>query len=614
MTGGSEEGGRPDTRPLMRRLSTTPMRDLVRLRATGALDWIWYLQREAFDPALERHLARVVRKAKLNHAMRVRAARMLAEDARARIGGAESSLDVIEVYSPVGAAARDVAKRCTRDRRVRTWARRRLRKWVIGAIAGALVTYAVLTVRYYAISAPVLANNYAAQANDRMFAHPESERGWPVYRDAYLEILSRTGSDTWPPVDFSEDSEDPERRDRALVECADALARVREAAGRPVLGAPYGSWPGETPRWNPRALLVEPDPDAVARDNPLLVTCIRGPGVTSTLRILSRALAADAMLAVRQGDAERAAANCAALLDLGTQLLRDEDVLPQLVGAAAVSLGARVVAEIIAEHPGLLTDTGLVEVRRALVDVPTDPISIQLAAQVFPDIAQRIYSDNGSGDGVVGYRGHRALVGLGTGVFSTRHRLFGPLITLGLGSRAETTGLVESVHRSYAAMANQPRHLRDMRPYRLACDEVDANSRLASTTIGAWGLLPGSVDRMVAHRGGALVGVALERHRREHDAWPASLDALVPDYLASVPADLVDGMPIRYVVSDGRPIVYSLGSDGDDDAGSPAFEASTWMFSQNLGYDGDWWLFPWHPDDLPNPRLQGVDEGDAADG
>jgi hypothetical protein len=44
----------------------------------------------------------------------------------------------------------------------------------------------------------------------------------------------------------------------------------------------------------------------------------------------------------------------------------------------------------------------------------------------------------------------------------------------------------------------------------------------------------------------ALVALAAERYRRAHGSWPAALADLVPGYLAAVPADPLDGKPLRY--------------------------------------------------------------------
>ncbi len=64
-----------------------------------------------------------------------------------------------------------------------------------------------------------------------------------------------------------------------------------------------------------------------------------------------------------------------------------------------------------------------------------------------------------------------------------------------------------------------------------------------------------------------IVALAAERYRRDHDGWPASAAALVPDYLGAVPTDPFDGRPLRYLrVVDGV-IVYSTGPDGTDEGG-----------------------------------------------
>jgi hypothetical protein len=66
----------------------------------------------------------------------------------------------------------------------------------------------------------------------------------------------------------------------------------------------------------------------------------------------------------------------------------------------------------------------------------------------------------------------------------------------------------------------------------------------------------------------AVVAVAAERYRLDHHDWPATLDALVPDYLKAVPADPYDGKPLRYKrLADGA-VVYSVGPDRTDDGGA----------------------------------------------
>jgi hypothetical protein len=66
----------------------------------------------------------------------------------------------------------------------------------------------------------------------------------------------------------------------------------------------------------------------------------------------------------------------------------------------------------------------------------------------------------------------------------------------------------------------------------------------------------------------AVVGVALERYRRDHGNWPASLEALVPRYLSAVPADPCDGKPLRSTRRPDGVLVYSVGPDRVDNGGA----------------------------------------------
>lgn len=64
------------------------------------------------------------------------------------------------------------------------------------------------------------------------------------------------------------------------------------------------------------------------------------------------------------------------------------------------------------------------------------------------------------------------------------------------------------------------------------------------------------------------LGCALERYRLAQGHFPASLDALAPAYMASLPRDVVNGEPLHYRVEpDGGYVVYSVAYDLKDDGG-----------------------------------------------
>ncbi|HEY5042451.1 MAG TPA: hypothetical protein VIK53_10655 [Verrucomicrobiae bacterium] len=65
-----------------------------------------------------------------------------------------------------------------------------------------------------------------------------------------------------------------------------------------------------------------------------------------------------------------------------------------------------------------------------------------------------------------------------------------------------------------------------------------------------------------------ITAIALERYRGRHGEYPATLDALTPEFLKSVPVDFMDGQPLRYQLMDeGHFVLYSIGLDCVDDGG-----------------------------------------------
>ncbi|MEO0795672.1 MAG: hypothetical protein AAFX93_10935 [Verrucomicrobiota bacterium] len=69
--------------------------------------------------------------------------------------------------------------------------------------------------------------------------------------------------------------------------------------------------------------------------------------------------------------------------------------------------------------------------------------------------------------------------------------------------------------------------------------------------------------------------LALAAYHQDHSELPETLDALVPDYIPTVPLDPFDGEPMRY--DRDKRIIYSVGEDFVDNGGSEfpsQFEAS----------------------------------------
>ena len=65
-----------------------------------------------------------------------------------------------------------------------------------------------------------------------------------------------------------------------------------------------------------------------------------------------------------------------------------------------------------------------------------------------------------------------------------------------------------------------------------------------------------------------ITAIALERYRGRHGSYPKTLAELAPEFLQAVPADFMDGRPLRYRLTDaGHFILYSIGLDCVDNGG-----------------------------------------------
>jgi hypothetical protein len=132
-------------------------------------------------------------------------------------------------------------------------------------------------------------------------------------------------------------------------------------------------------------------------------------------------------------------------------------------------------------------------------------------------------------------------------------------------------------------------------------DSCVDGSLMLREILSPFGFLHDVTERYLGRRDGILVAIALELYRRQYGSYPDSLDQLTPALLPHVPADRITGQPLRYRLIDGKPIVYSIGADRDDDGGSPPvtkggepapLAAAWWEVPKERACDGDWVIYP----------------------
>jgi hypothetical protein len=90
-------------------------------------------------------------------------------------------------------------------------------------------------------------------------------------------------------------------------------------------------------------------------------------------------------------------------------------------------------------------------------------------------------------------------------------------------------------------------------------------------------------NQTIANEG--AIACALERYRLIHGEFPETLDALVPQLIASLPHDLIGGQPLRYRRTDrSHFLLYSPGWNETDDGGVPSksLEEGDWVWAQTV--------------------------------
>jgi hypothetical protein len=463
---------------------------------------------------------------------------------------------------------------------------------------------------------PSPAVDYCVQLNAAARAVPEEQRAWPLYRQALLEMellpgwedsarLPRPGEERWEEVAAYLDRQQ------------DVLALVREAARRDGLGFIVGyELPPEDAELFPyHNESMEP----MALGEGALIEVLL-PHLTK-FRDLGELLMLDTHRVAAAGDGERAIEDLRAMVGMACQLREQCILIVDIVAQRIVSSAAETAGDVLAHHPDALSDIQLQSLRK-IFDEPDDAFACRLISERwhFYDIVQRIYSDDGEGDGRVTLKGVRLvdhLCGRSREDATLADTLLDIVRMFSALSRCE---LVETYDQLMdIAEEEQGRPLWEWKGDSAVETELvrlESGGRLEWRYPSLWVMLPATdvaarrTQLWLARRDALLVAIALEMHRRRRGAWPEALDELVPELLGTIPPDRFDGRPLRYAVIEGEPLLYSIGTDRDDDGGRAAVSEETgraeydaaaeWIAPgevkrrQALGEvpDGDWILWP----------------------
>jgi hypothetical protein len=486
--------------------------------------------------------------------------------------------------------------------------------WMIAVM---LTIYGFLAARFL-LGRPSPKVDYVAALNQPLLAVAEDERAWPIYRKAILGMGPRTyskahenqlveifdarpGSEHWPKVG------------PWLAAHAREIELTRQASAKSRLGFIFGRsgsirdeelWPAKaTAHWYADSSAEVP------------VVGVLLPQL-SDLRELAQGLEADARFAQQRGEGARVMADVIGLQNLARQLHGDGGfVVVDLVAIGILERALDLAEQAVGDEKLKLSDEDLQRLAHVLArpKLAADLVSFGGERIMMNDLVQRCYTDDGSGDGHLTLAGYRFINAVGpivgkpnkTGASEFWHATFMATATPAMAdSRREAQAHYDRMMDLADANVRRPLRQADWKAYEQQVPELPHDSdklrQPLSVVLGAHlANAQRSAERVLGHRDGIVVGIALELYRRKHGEYPARLELLVPEYLPAMPEDRINGEPVKYRIVNGKPLVYSVGADGDDDGGRMArskqgqverWYAAEWR-SERKSVDGDWVLY-----------------------
>lgn len=597
--------------------SAEPAARLLRLTRLPAAVWLPAPLREVLDKAL--------RRARLWPGERRDVAHELTDHFLNGLAVGQSPEQLVAGFGDPLQAAQLIRRAKLRNRPLPYRVVRHSAQCLAATVGLLLFVYGCLFLRYLS-GRPTIAHNYLADINRQQQSVSPNDRAWPLYREALLKLPREKFRD-WDSLSFDSDRDESWPATVSyLEEQHETLALIRKAASKSSFGFIFGD-PAN------REFLQKLGPGADAhgespeRYNPVLIECLIPQH--QEIRFLAWLLAADARRAIVRDDSTAFVADVTSLVGIAEQNREAAPFLVvKLISLATYHTALHVTAIALAEQPELLSDDQWKQLAHVLAAYSGGDLRVHLDGerQMISDYLQRTFSDDGRGDGRLTPQGFIRLC-RDFGAFSDDRplasdwqkwsALLGPLMSAETPGRKELTRLADRLVDALESEYGRPlwgwqasrvgREVRELSSSRLG--------RMRHFPIVEFlpGSLPASAPPQLAaevhaqKRDAVLAAIALELYRRRHAAWPPTLKELTPGLLPAVPLDRFTGNPLRYRLVNGRPLLYSCGSDGDDDGGrmpargnqvarewSPEakLDAETITSAWAAAHDGDWILWP----------------------
>lgn len=602
----------------------TPVSDALRGQLSARLDIRRDIAAANLPLPLSKLIYSVCRRTRLWRGEKSDVARELIAHFSDGLAAGRAADELAKDFGPVEQSARLIRRAKLRNRPLWWRSCRFGIRLVLATLGLILLVYSVLAARFY-LGKPEVAHNYWHEINAARRVD-ESDRAWPLYREGIFKLGKDQMDRDWM-------AEGPTGKAwNKAIEMLDrhpeSLTLFREGAKKPHLGLLLGD-PSD------RDAELATGQDSIfskqsADDNEELIQALL-PAIQE-LRRVARFLQADALYAANKGDGSAALADLTALVSLSEQAFQpDACLVEQLFGIAIFGLATDAANRILTESPQVFSDTQLRDLAHRIAAYRGGAMSLDFGMErmMFDDLLQRAFTDDGHGNGRITPDGINTVIGLLGGPRSVEHllspynfqgapavlaKVIGPGVATQVGSRKENSDVYHTVLDEMIEAHQGPPWLWDKADGKIVERHNLGSSQGPLARVRYWlpSLILPSIDpvfsaaeRTIQVRDATEVAIALTLWKRRHGQWPERLDQLVPELLPAVPPDRADGKPLRYVVRDGKAVVYSIGADRDDDGGRSTADPTSAVVasfgpisaeeqkrSNGSDHDGDWILWP----------------------
>ena len=483
-------------------------------------------------------------------------------------------------------------------------------KGILGIFGGSVVGFIALHF-FYSAAVPTPKFDYSNQLNDTVTSVPEDEKAWPKYREIWIKYgLSEGGQYSDQELYVPDEKElDFTSNPRRLVKPSDpqwpaAVAKLdsieevlemfRQHAHLPHLGTPLhidlsrysdedfaALMPGKTRDHQeydtPWGLEVDVSDDATRLINQSCVGILL-PHIQK-FRMFARTFVVDTRLAILQGDQERALSNIKTIFGLSRQVGNNPILVQKLVAIAIQSEGVQLVQSTLDAHPNFFSNERLESLQTFVANTDisymTSP-DLSFEISVAKDMIQRIYSDDGNGDGRMTPVGAEVLIMCQHLTFTSGEelpqsvppidRILGPMQLFSAPTRREVEA--ELVDLATALETEAKKRLWENQDFDFS---EHARSKGPGELFESLGTILGTLqicrERMIAQRGTTTLGIAAHRFRRHHKRWPTALNELEGTWLKALPYDPATGDTIKFLSSGSGIRIYSVGFNNTDEGG-----------------------------------------------